>query len=143
MNSDGSNVKVLSIRPDTDEGFPTWAPDGLQIAFTSRMDGNNEIYIMNVDGTSVKRLTDNPADDFGPAWSPDGDLIAFVSDRDNTAGVNNLYVMHADGSDVVRLTDGSEIDYGPAWAPDGSLIAFRADVDGNSDIYMINADGTG
>jgi Tol biopolymer transport system component len=143
MNSDGSNPVDLSARSDVDEGFATWSPDGKQIAFTSRMDGNNEIYIMDVNGMNVKRVTNNPADDFAPAWSPDGKTIAFVSDRNNATGVNNLYLMNIDGSNVVRLTQGDEIDYSPAWSPDGKQIAFRADVDGNSDIYLINADGNG
>jgi Tol biopolymer transport system component len=143
MNADGTDPVDLSGRPTVDEGFPTWSPDGQKIAFTSRMAGNNEIYLMDADGTDVKRITNNPADDFAPAWSPDGSQIAFVSDRDNPTGVNNLYLMNVDGSGVVRLTNGNEIDYGPAWSPDGKQIAFRADIDENGDIYLINADGSG
>ncbi len=143
MNADGTNPVLFTAPPNVDEGFPTWSPDGQQIIFTSLRDGNNEIYLMNADGTGVKRLTDDPADDFTPAMSPGGDLIAFVSDRDNPAGVNNLYLMHADGTGIVRLTYGNEIDYDPVWTPDANQIAFRGDVDGNADIYLINADGTG
>jgi Tol biopolymer transport system component len=143
MNVDGSFARSLSDERDTDEGFPTWAPDGMHIAFTSRMDGNNEIYVMDMNGMNVKRLTNNPADDFAPAWSPDGSTIAFVSDRDNPTGVNYLYLMNADGSGVVRLTNGNENDYSPAWSPDGNKIAFRADIDGNGDIYVVNAEGSG
>ena len=143
MNANGTDPVDLSDRPTVDEGFPTWSPDRQQIAFTSRMDGNNEIYTMDVDGTNIKRITNNPADDFAPAWSPDGSQIAFVSDRDNPTGVNNLYVMKGDGSGVVRLTNRNEIDYGPAWSPDGKQIAFRADIEGNGDIFVINANGSG
>jgi WD40 repeat protein len=85
MNADGTDPLDLSARPNVDEGFPTWSPNGQQIVFTSRKDGNNEIYLMDADGTNLKRLTDNPADDFAPAFSPDGHQIAFVSDRDNPA----------------------------------------------------------
>lgn len=143
MFVNGELPRDISNQPDTDEGFPTWAPDGMHIAFTSRMDGNNEIYIMYMNGMNVKRLTNNPADDFAPAWSPDGTTIAFVSDRDNPTGVNNLYLMNVDGTGVVRLTKGTEIDYTPAWSPDGKQIAFRADIDGNGEIYVLNADGSG
>ncbi len=42
---------------------PSFSPDGSKIAFTSDRDGNNEIYIMNADGSEQTRLTNNPADD--------------------------------------------------------------------------------
>jgi len=41
-----------------------------KIAFTSKRDGNYEIYVMNVDGTKQKNLTNNPAQDISPSWSP-------------------------------------------------------------------------
>src|SRR5256885_2251960 len=53
-----------------------------KIAFTSNRDGNDEIYVMNADGTGVTRLTNDPASDSQPAWSPDGSRIAFTSTRD-------------------------------------------------------------
>ena len=73
-----------------------------QIAIVSDRDGNPEIYVMNIDGSGITRLTDNPAGDFHPAWSPDGTRIAFVSGSD---GNQEIYVMGADGSDVTRLTN--------------------------------------
>src|SRR5216117_1720966 len=64
-----------------------------QIAFTSNRDGQNEIYVMNADGSGATRLTNNPAADGGPIWSPDGTKIAFISDRDGNV---EIYVMNAD-----------------------------------------------
>jgi len=64
-----------------------------QIAFMSSRDGNDEIYIMNADGSGQTRLTDNPAYDAAPVWSPDGQRIAFYSTRD---GNSEIYVMNAD-----------------------------------------------
>src|SRR5687767_3392148 len=61
------------------------------IAFQSNRDGNNEIYVMNGDGSGLTNLTDNPADDFGPVWSPDGKKIIFSSNRD---GNYDIYVMN-------------------------------------------------
>ncbi|NDJ60963.1 MAG: hypothetical protein GYB67_07550, partial [Chloroflexi bacterium] len=45
-----------------------WSPDGTQLAFESRRDGNFEIYVMNADGSNVRRLTDHPEPDWSPAW---------------------------------------------------------------------------
>jgi len=70
------------------------APQQAQIAFDSDRDGNWEIYVMDADGKNQRRLTNNPADDWGAAWSPDGQRIAFASRRD---GNIEIYVMDADG----------------------------------------------
>jgi TolB protein len=47
---------------------PSWSPDGEWIAFTSFRDGNNEIYVMRPDGSSLYNLTDNPISDWQPRW---------------------------------------------------------------------------
>jgi len=102
------------------------------IAFVSGRDGNAEIYVMGSDGSSPVNITNHPAADQDPAWSPDGRQIVFVSDRD---GDSAIFVMNSDGSDVDRLGPGTE----PAWSPDGARIALVRD----SEIYVVNADGTG
>ncbi len=95
--------------------LPVFSPDGKQIAFMSGRDGNPEIYAMNVDGTNLRRLTNNPAGESSPTWSPSGSQIAFTSDR---TGKAQIYVMNsADGSGVRRLTvNESEADR-PTWSP--------------------------
>ena len=52
--------------------MPVFSPDGTQIAFMSNRDGNPEIYVMNRDGSNVRRLTNHPAGDVTPTWSPTG-----------------------------------------------------------------------
>jgi TolB protein len=84
---------------------PVFSPDGRRIAFSSVRNGNNEIYVINEDGSNLRRLTNHPAADITPTWSPGGDRIAFTSDR---TGSPQIYVMGADGSNVERITfDGS------------------------------------
>src|SRR5258705_1010266 len=111
-----------------------------RIAFVSDRDGNNEIYVMNADGSGVTRLTDTPAADGDPAWSPDGTRLAFTSTRD---GNSEIYVMNADGSGVTRLTSDPNRDGHPAWC--GTRIAFQSDryLPPFYDIYVMNDDGTG
>ena len=120
----------------TETGAFETVPVAGRIAFVSDRDGNNEIYVMNADGSGVRRLTDNQANDLAPSWSPDGQRITFVSDRE-------IYVMNANGSDVRRLTNDPAGDWGPDWSPDGQRITFVSDRDGNNEIYVMNADGSG
>jgi Tol biopolymer transport system component len=107
-----------------------------KIVFQSGRDGNNEIYLMNADGTGLTRLTNNPASDTQPALSPDGARIAFTSNRD---GNNDIYVMNADGTGLTRLTNNPASDSQPVFSPDGTLIAFTSNRDGRNQIYVMNA----
>jgi Tol biopolymer transport system component len=67
MDADGAHPAVLLDDPKVGERA-AWSPDGTKIAFSSARDGNLEIYVMNVDGTGIVRLTDNPAHDRMPVW---------------------------------------------------------------------------
>jgi Tol biopolymer transport system component len=136
-----------------DERYPTFSPDGTQIAFRHGDDlvepsGDEEVYVMNADGTNVRRLTDNADFDSAPAWSPDGQWLAFEHAPGDTLTPGtepqekDIYVMRPDGSDVHRLTDSPGLDEGPVWSPDGTKIAFSSARDGQQEIYVMNADGS-
>jgi len=121
----------------TDTSPPTTTPTLSRIAFVSNRDGNNEIYIMNADGSKPTRLTLDAADDLRPFISPDGTKIAFTSHRDDNAEV---YVMNTDGTDITRLTNNPVRDETAGWSPDGK-IAFDSDRDGR-EIWLIEPDGS-
>ena len=95
---------------------PAWSPVGNKIAFVSDRDGNDEIYLCNLDGTGVVRLTDNPGRDFAPSWSPNGDKIVFTSNRDDMFN-EEIYIMDIDGTNLVNLTMSPHNDSYPAWSP--------------------------
>ena len=100
------------------------APARPKIVFTSTLDGNAEIYVMNTDGSGLVRLTNHPGDDFDPTWSPTGEHIAFVSERDHL-GLYDIYLMDANGENIRRAF--GELDYrtAPTWSPDGKKIAYH------------------
>lgn len=87
------------------------AGHGNRVVFMSSRDGNWEVYAINMDGSGLKRLTNNSARDGLPTWSPDGRSIAFVSNRD---GAWAIWVMNADGGSQRKLfnLDGG---YGDDW----------------------------
>ncbi len=97
------------------------APKSQKIVFTSNRDGNNEIYIMNPDGTGQTNLTRHEASDLQPAWSPMGKQILFASNRD---GIYNLYLMDADGANVEKVFNDFKSRFAPAWSPDGRQISY-------------------
>lgn len=140
---DGQNPRTVNVL-EGDTVFTTFdvtceAQLSNQIVFDTDRDGNEEIYVMNPDGSGLQRLTTNAARDAEPYVSPDGTKIAFVSDRD---GDNEIWVMGADGSNPVQLTFEVGSDREPAWSPDGTMIAFTSDRDGDDEIFVMNADGT-
>ena len=131
------------------------------IAFVSTRDNppsaipfenGGEIYLMNGDGTGLRRLTDNQVSDIFPSFAPDGTTIIFESNRRRAAGepfnVSDLFLMQADGSEQTWLGRGSSA----TWSPDGSSIAFHASASGtgrpatpypgsatvDSDIFIVN-----
>ena len=112
-----------------------------QFASCLHRDGNEEIYLMNADGSGQTDLTNNPADDSGSRLA--ARTVPGSPSSPTRDGNYEIYVMNADGSGQTRLTNNPADDDYPAWSPDGTKIAFTSDRDGNDEIYVMNADGSG
>ncbi len=111
------------------------------IAFTTNRDGNQEIYVMTLEGSHPINLTRHPGTDVDPAWSPDGRRIAFSSTRASNGNGFAVWVMNADGTGQTRLTDDPIGSEQAAWSPDGRRIVFMTARDFNAEIYVMNGDG--
>jgi len=84
-------------------------------------DSHRDIFVMNFDGSNIRNLTNNAADDWGPVWSPDGKKILFFSDRNHCTGDNcelELFVMNADGTGSRKVFQSQFSSIGISWAPD-------------------------
>lgn len=97
------------------------------IAFVCEHDAgaNDELCIMNADGSDARRITDNASADFAPAWSADGTQLAFNSWRPPHADRPQIYSYDVNSGDVRRITETDIEDQRPSWAPDGSGVVFQ------------------
>jgi Tol biopolymer transport system component len=118
MAPDGSGFRRLASGDS-----PTLSPDGRHIAFTRTTGRGSGIFIMNVKGSSVRRLTSDPkGTDADPSWSPDGREIVFSRTPQGSGG-RDLFTVGVNGH-VTQLSTGPDDDFEPAWSPDGTSIAF-------------------
>ncbi|MCX6874839.1 MAG: SUMF1/EgtB/PvdO family nonheme iron enzyme [Verrucomicrobia bacterium] len=117
MDRNGGNQ--TDVTPDLDvTGGLSWSPDGEQIAFPSRRDDQEDINIINADGSAVKKVASHAEEDSPiistPCWSPDGKTIVFTSAQD---GNPEIHTVNSDGTDQQRLTDNPAVDAWPCWCP--------------------------
>ena len=113
----------LTFQPGND-ALPALSSDGKKIAFSSKRDGNTEIYVMDADGQNQKRITNNPATELMASFSPDGKSLAYVSDRD---GNDEIYLCEMQTQKERRLTANKYDDLFPRFSPDGGEIFFLSD----------------
>ncbi len=138
-NPDGVDELRISNSPDRS---PAWSPDGKKLAFVSERDGDQEIYVLDVDERGpvgqARRLTRNPARDFAPQWSPDSKRIVFLSDR-----VESLDVLTVSdrGEDLRELTRNDIPEVAVRWGRDGRIV-FVSEPGGLSALFIVDADGT-
>jgi len=129
---------------------PSVSPDGTRLAFSGYTGDRADIYVINTDGTNLRKLTSSVADELQiiPGFSPDGRLIVYESNRGETEPDNShLRIVPVDGGDDWQLTfpDGTYEDAGPKFSPRGDVILFASDRNnrrGHHDLYTINVDGT-
>lgn len=145
MDVDGSNQQQLTTNHGVYGDYEyiplifDWSPDGEQIVIASDIDGDQDIFIMDADGSNIYQVTSNEDKDKDPSWSPDGKQIVFTSNR---YGDDEIFVMNTDGTNPRQLTSNNEISFYPEWSPDGSQIAFSSTRDGDSEIWIMDADGS-
>ncbi len=135
MGPDGSDTQRILERASQ----PCWGQNG-KIVFQAERNRsettgqfNCDIYVMDSDGSNMKRLTTPQASDEQPSWGPDG-RIAFVSERD---GQKEIYIMNADGSGQRRLTNNKAEDENPALGVDGSILFYSRRGPGDGDVYVM------
>ncbi|MEP5611937.1 MAG: hypothetical protein ABJP45_06790 [Cyclobacteriaceae bacterium] len=119
--------------------FPQWSSDAKSILFQSRFETNNEddeIYMMQLDGSEITRLTTWPTHNFCPSLSNKGDRIAYATSMKDSRP--EIYVASADGSNPLRITNNAEGETLPTWSPTDSKLLVTAYRNGNYEICEIS-----
>jgi TolB protein len=134
-NADGSGAQLLrAFRPLEGEGREPhgaqWSPDGRRIAvtilnITAKPELGSAIYVLNADGTGLRRITPFRLNAGNPDWSPNGRRIVFNSSFEGQAAVE-IYTVRPDGRRLHRVRRdprGKSYSFEPVWSPDGRRIA--------------------
>ena len=152
VQADGSGLSALTNFGENTDLFDVtaeYSPDGQTIAFAGFNRGGvlSAIYLMNADGSDIRRITPPELEAFLPDWSPDGKKIAFSTRSQYPPNTINqeTWVVNTDGRELKQVTfPGALHDFFPSWSPDGTFIAFERDAAdfSSSGIFVIQADGS-
>ena len=145
---DLANVNLAQLTPEdiepkritfneTDDGSPTFFPDGKRIMFVSSRNEVNQLYTINIDGQNETHFNPNRYDCYNPTVSPDGKTIAYVSARD---GDWEIHLIDADGKNERRITNDIGRSIQPAFSPDGRYLVFVSDRSDTFHIYLMSFD---
>jgi Tol biopolymer transport system component len=122
----GGMAQMLVSHPAT-ESRPMFSPDGKKMAFGSNRTGNGDIYVLNLETNSLKRITFDDTNDVLDAWSRDGNWLYFSSTSKDIAGMNDIFRVSANGGTPMPVSnDRYTNEFFSAPAPDGSSFAFTA-----------------
>jgi len=116
---------------------PAWSPDGRQLAVVLTKDGGSQIYLMNPDGSNLRRITFSGAIDTEPFFTRDGQFIYFTSDR---GGSPQIYRMPAGGGEASRVTFDGDYNVSPRISPDGKTLAYIARNSGRFQLMAMDLD---
>jgi len=131
---------AAAVKLERHGSLPWSSPDGKHVAFESDRDGSlKQIYVMNLDGTDVRRLTHSTTNDVDAVWTPDGKWIVFRSFQGDPVQLEEIRL---DGSERHIVCNRKEIGW-PRISPDGKRVAFQSsDESGAHTIVTMNLDGS-
>ena len=139
MRPDGTDLVELVSANAIEDYEPAWSPDYKKIVFTSNRGGSRNIFIANADMTGLMQLTSGLWA-INPSFSPDGSKIVFATAT--LSGNGDIWTKDLATGATRQLTTDPAADAGPKWSPDGTRIAFTSYRSGESEVYIMNADGT-
>lgn len=124
---------------------PAVSPDGKKLAFSSDRSGNPMVYVMDIDGSNVKRITFAGRYNATPSWSPDGKRLAFAG---WSIDHFDIFTVNTDGSDMLRITSSRKPNgkwannETPVYSADGRMLMYTSNRTGVNQIFISNLDGS-
>ena len=124
VDADGRNLRQRTR--DLEDAFvwrarPSWSPQGDNLVFSTEVEGNSDLYRLDLSTDATTRLTTDPGVDETPRWAPDGSRILFISDRSGTPALH--FMDPASGEIEAFVTELGRPGWGHRWSPDGNWIA--------------------
>lgn len=141
----GREVREIEIPGVPSFNYPAWSPDGSSILVSGLVDGQNDLYLYNLNTQKVTRLTNSPWSNIHPSWSPDGTTIAYVTDRPSPTDIMykrnvGFYIatlnLNTGKETVLDIFPGAS-NLNPIFTPDGQSIYFLSDRDGFRNLYRL------
>jgi len=124
MAKPSGTVTQHSFAEEGGDADPALSPDGKWIVFSSlRHSPNPDVYIKSIYGSTVTRLTSDPASEMQPCFSPKGDKVVYSSNR---SGSWDIWVVGVDGTSSVQLTNSACNDIHASWSPDGQFLVYSS-----------------
>ncbi len=112
-----------------------------QIVFSSNRYGDHDLFVVNDDGSGLKRLTNHSSRDFQPIWSPDRSKILYLSGKSGLFETDyDLWVVNVGGSNPVKLAVDVDGEHLPQWSPDSSQILYVDDESGT--LFLVTPEGS-
>ncbi|MDX1409226.1 MAG: DPP IV N-terminal domain-containing protein, partial [Saprospiraceae bacterium] len=128
--------RSVIVNPGKDAG-PSWSPDGTRLVFYSDRDGNEELFVAELESGQVRQITTRDEySSYNPVWSPDADLIVYYLEKGDSK--DQIYLTDAQGSFHTNLTNDDHHNIFPSWTPDGRILYTRD----RGQIMVMDADGT-
>ena len=151
-DADGSHRRNLTkgASYSADRNGVAWSPDGTRLVFSLIMSASGTpanglaLFVINVDGSGLRRLTPWKLGAGGPPDWSSHDLIAFRAVDDEESGIGNIFTIRPDGTHLTQVTHFADavVSHKVSFSPDGRWIAFaRSDTGGTNDIYIASIDG--
>lgn len=137
--NEASAVMIRLTDHDAADIGGEFSPDGTQIAWVSNRTGENQIWMMNADGSSKLQVTHGPALHGWPRWSPDGTRLVYWG-FDSSSGTHAISTCQADGSAARTVVTSEDYLDMPDWHPNGRDIAYGAVTNGNWDVWMADVE---
>jgi Tol biopolymer transport system component len=138
VRTDGSDLRRITRRVGEDE-VPSWTPDGKGLVYSAKVDGNLDLYRIDLGNGAPRRLTSDPAADYNPVVSPDGKRVVFYREKGDDH--DQVWTLDLESGREARVTDGTRHNFFPNFLPDGRIAYSSGEKGSERRLVVLGPDG--